>query len=243
MLSSEPKRDRGLALLPVAALAAFAIMVGLGVWQLQRLAWKQHLIEQIGQRVHAPPVPVERLLTNADDAEYTHVSVTGRLHHEWERYLYATGEGDWGWDVFTPLELADSRLLLVNRGYVPRQRLDRVSRAEGLTPGEVTITGLLRKAPAARPWWTPAGDATKGLWYWPEIAAMAASVPAGSNAIANIYIDSDLIAAPAPPMGGTTNLTLANRHLEYALTWFALAATFAVIYAVFVAHRLRAARG
>lgn len=226
-----------------ATLAALAAMIGLGVWQLQRLQWKEHLIAQIAQRVHAPPVPVAPLLTGADDAEYTHVAASGRFHHEQERYLYATGEGDWGWDVFTPLELADGRLLLINRGYVPRQRLDRASRAAGLPPGEVTIAGLLRKAPAARPWWTPPGDTTKGLWYWPEIAAMAASVPDDTPKVTEFYVDSDPIAAAAPPAGGATNLTLPNRHLEYALTWFSLAATLAVIYAIAVARRLRAARG
>ena len=224
------------------------VLLGLGLWQLQRLQWKLTLIGHIAERVHAPPVPIESVLVpgvgGRDDLEYIHVSASGRYRSELERYLYATGDGDWGWDVFTPLELADGRAILVNRGFVPRQLLDRSSRAPGLADGAVTVTGLIRRAPGAPPWWNPAGDPAKGQWYWPEIGAIAASMyPRGGQPVIGYYLDSDPIAASAPPTGGTTNLDLPNRHLEYALTWFGLAAALGVIYAIFVFRRAPGPRG
>jgi surfeit locus 1 family protein len=244
LLSSEPKRFQGLIGPTFATCAALLVLIGLGTWQLQRLQWKLGLIEAIAERVHAPPVAIETLLARGPlaiaSAEYTHVALMGQFQHPHERYLYAPGDGDWGWDVFTPLELADGEAIFVNRGYVPRQRLDRALRPSGLPQGPVTITGLLRQSPGAPPWWTPASNPAKNAWYWSDIGAMANSLgPNEGRLVTDFYVDADPIQAVDPPAGGATGLELPNRHLEYAFTWFGLAATLLVIYAIFVARRLR----
>jgi len=232
----------------VFAAIAFAVLVGLGSWQLQRLQWKLGLIARIDERVHALPVPLAPLLTRGDapagDIEYTHIAATGRFRHDLERYLYANGDSDWGWDVLTPLELASGETVIVNRGFVPRARLDRASRAAGLVDGTVTVTGLVRQTPAGRPWSVPAGDPAKGTWFWPEIPAIAASMyPADHRPLTTLYVDADPVAAAAPPAGGATNLELPNRHLEYAYTWFGLAAALAAIYGAFAVRQLYGSRG
>jgi len=244
-LSSDSKRFQGLTGPTLAASLAMLALLGLGTWQIQRLHWKLDLIAKISERVRAPTVAIESLLANdISDAEYTHVTATGRFHHDLERYLYAPGDGDWGWDVLTPLELADGRAVIVNRGYVPRQQQERRLRPGGLPDGVVTVSGLVRLPPGSKPWWTPAGDVSKFAWYWPEISAMAASMAVRRRQpLSGLYIDADVIAAAAPPTGGATNLDLPNRHLEYAVTWFALAATLALVYVLFVVYRLRGARG
>ena len=228
-------------------LAGMAVLLGLGSWQMQRLQWKQGLIARIAQRVHGVPVPLVTVLANPGgyaDIEYLHVSATGRFHHDRETYLYASGKGDWGYDVFTPLELPDGRSILINRGYIGRQQLDRASRSAGLTPGAVTLNGLIRLGPGARPWYIPAGDSAHRTWSWPEIESMAkANAATANNTITQFYIDADATHVPVAPSGGTTNLELPNRHLEYAITWFALACTLAVIYAVFAFRRLSPRRG
>ncbi len=200
----------------------------------------------LAERVHAVPVALEPVLAQAvlgADIEYTHVIAHGRFHHELERYLYAPGAGDWGYHVITPLELSDGRAVLINRGYVPRQQLDRSLRIAGLPEGDVTITGLIRAAPAGRPWYMPAGNHVNHTWSWPEIADIAQSMygPDG-KVITTVTVDADRIIAAAPPAGGTTRMELSNRHLEYALTWYALAATLAGVYA-FSWYRFRAQRG
>jgi len=235
--------SRSLIGVTVAFAVVLTVLLGLGLWQLQRLHWKLALIEHIAERVHAPPTPIERVLASSPaelaDAEYTHVALRGRFRHEAERYLYATAEGDWGWDVITPLELEDGRKVLVNRGYVPRARKDRATRAAGLSDDVITVTGLLRVTPGGHPWWMPAGDPAKGEWFWPEIGAMAATMYSeGRPPVTSFYIDADPIAGAAPPVGGATKLDLPNRHLEYALTWFGLAGVLTAIYALFAYRQL-----
>ena len=223
-----------------------AVLLGLGFWQLQRLQWKLGLIQRISERVHAAPVAVEAVLHQdaAADIGYTHVTATGHFRHDLERYLYANGENDWGWDVLTPLELASGETIIVNRGYIPHQLQDRAARAAGLPEGAASIAGLVRLTPSGRPWSIPAGDVAKGTWYWPEIPAIAASMyPSGGKPVTAIYVDADPVAATAPPVGGATNLELPNRHLEYAYTWFGLAAALAVIYGLFAFPRLAGSRG
>ena len=212
-----------------------AMLIGLGTWQLQRLRWKESLVSRIAERVHAAAVPVEPVLVAAAggaDVEYTHVAAHGQFRHDLERYLYAPGDGDWGYDVITPLELGDGRAVLVNRGYVPRQQLDRASRRAGLPAGEVTVTGLIRAAPPGRPWFMPAANPANSTWSWPEISGMVRSMYGTTGkAIDTLTVDADATADASPPAGGATRLELSNRHLEYALTWYALAATLAGIYA------------
>ena len=232
----------------VATLVALTILIGLGTWQTQRLQWKLGLIHRIETLVHAAPVPVEDVLTRAADPgqeiEYLHVKATGRFQHGFERYLYASGEGEWGWDVITPFALASGQVILVNRGFVPNRLLDRASRASGLPAGAIELTGLVRRPRGDRPWSVPSADIAKRQWYWPEIASIAASLPADApRPITTLYIDSDPIHVQDPPAGGATNLDLPNRHLEYVLTWYGLAGALAVIYALFAYQRLTIKRG
>ena len=233
----------------LATVLAMIALTGLGLWQLQRLQWKLGLIQRIAERVHAAPIQLETAIAQAAagapaDFDYTHIRATGHFRNDLERYLYANGPSDWGWDVLTPLELVDGRAVIVNRGFVPRQQLDRSLRAAGLADGVVTLTGLVRSAPAARPWSIPAGDPVKFTWYWFEIGAIAASMyPTRGAPITTFYVDADPIAAAAPPAGGATNLDLPNRHLEYAFTWFGLAAVLAVIYGLFAFRQVTGSRG
>ncbi len=232
--------------------AALLILIALGTWQVERLQWKQGLLDRIAERVHAPPVPIELALVQATpsagqvpaDVEYTHVRLKGRFRHDLERYVYATGKGDWGWDVFTPLEMYMAQPILINRGYVPQSARDPAVRKAGQPEGDVEITGLIRVTPPAKPWFIPNSEPTILNWYWPEIVSITQSAyPDAPNRPVQFYIDADATNLAAPPHGGTTNLNLPNRHLEYAITWFALAVTLCVIYGLFVFRRLRSGRG
>jgi surfeit locus 1 family protein len=185
-------------------------------------------------------------------SEYTHVAVRGRFHHDKEQYLYAPTPEGLGWHVYTPLELASQQAVWVNRGFVPDARKAPATRLEGQVPGEVKVHGLVRKPPA-KGLFTPANDVSHNLWYWPDVAAMtAAAFPDGLESRPGgrqkakawpVVIEAD--ARPEPPgglpRGGVTRLELPNRHLEYALTWYGLAATLAGVYLAFAISRLRLA--
>jgi surfeit locus 1 family protein len=106
----------------------------------------------------------------------------------------------------------------------------------------------------ARPGWFAAeNDPARNLWYWPDLPAMTASAfpdgrqvaPGGPQTAGTLPLAIDADARPAPPgglpRGGVTRLQLPNRHLEYALTWYGLAATLIGVYSAFAISRLRAA--
>ncbi len=105
-------RSRGLLLFSAFSAASLALLIGLGVWQLQRLEWKQGLIAQIEARAHAEPVTLKEAVTRAragEDVGYLRVRVEGRFDNGKERYLYAVSDGTLGWHVITPLKTPEGR--------------------------------------------------------------------------------------------------------------------------------------
>lgn len=232
----------------VMVVLALPILVGLGFWQLERLAWKDGLIAAITERTKAEPVDVVAFFDGLagkplEAGEYTRVTARGRFVHDKELYLYAPSSTQGpGFHVVTPFVLAGSgRVLLVNRGFVPEGMRDPAKRAEGQVGGETAVMGLVRQ-PGARARFVPENDPKANLWFWRDFdqmmaAAFGAGGPPGQPL--PLYIDAEAAAPGGWPKGGATELKLPNRHLEYALTWFGLAAALVAIYAMYAAGRLR----
>ena len=237
-------REKHLLWPALATLLGVAFLISLGNWQMQRLSWKRGLIGSIAERVHAPPVTLalaEERANLGGDVEYTRVKVEGNELNDREIHLYALDDqyGP-GFHVITPLRLADGSIVLVNRGFVPNELKDPAKRAAGQIAGDVTATGLLRVADV-QTMFVPANDAQRNIWYWRDIGAMAATLGADAPRVHQYIIDAEAN-PPAPgdwPKGGVTRLELPNRHLEYALTWYALAATLVAVFAAFAITRWR----
>ncbi len=211
-------------------LVAFVILLGLGTWQVQRLHWKENLLQTMDQRMHAAPIPLpeaEARFAATGDVDYVPVTVRGTFVHEGERHFFSTWEGASGFDVYTPLRLDDGRYLLVNRGFVPYELKDAAKRPQGQIAGEVTVTGLARNPLTQKPSrMIPDNDPAKNIFYWKDRDAMAATagLPAGYELVP-FLLDAD--DAPNPgglPVGGVTLVDLPNNHLQYAVTWYGLAA-------------------
>lgn len=221
------------ALLLGLGLGLFLILLALGTWQVQRLHWKEGLLQTIDQRTHSAPRPlaeVESEFASSGDVDYTPMTVTGTFLHQGERHFFATWEGASGFDVFTPLELDDGRFILINRGFVPYDLKDAAKRSQGQVAGRVTVTGLARDPLPEKPsMMLPDNDPQKNIFYWKDRDAMATSagLPAGARLVP-FFIDADK--APNPgglPVGGVTVIDLPNSHLQYAVTWYGLAAALA----------------
>lgn len=216
-------------------LLGLLLPLGLGIWQLQRLAWKQALVTRIGERVAAAPLPLASIAAEVRAgaaAEYRPVFAEGSFRHDRELYAFATDEaGRPGWHVITPL-VTDSGTVLVNRGFVPEALREPATRGTGQTVGRQRVTGLIR-TPEQPGWFVPANNPQRNNWFWRDIAGLAEAASSGNgatNVASTFLIDADATANPGGwPRGGTTRINLPNRHLEYALTWFALAATYVVI--------------
>jgi surfeit locus 1 family protein len=216
------------------SLPLLLVLLGLGVWQLERLQWKEGLIAARAAAIAAPPIAAPRGLDAARGMEFRHVAATGAFLNDKEIFLGATDEGgETGFHLLTPLRLDDGALLLVDRGWLPGNRKDPATRAAGQLAGTVTVEGLLRIVPTARPnWFVPDNDCAKNYWFWVEGPAIQRCF--GLDRLLPIYMD----AGPAPnpggfPKGGITRTALPNDHLAYAITWFALAAGLIVVYVVF----------
>jgi surfeit locus 1 family protein len=229
----------------VMTLLGVAFLIGLGNWQMQRRAWKQGLAGAIAERTHADPVTlasIETRATEGGDPEYARVKVDGRLPNDHELYFYDFDErlGP-GYHVVTPLEQADGSIVFVNRGFIPQDLKDPAKRAAGQLSGDVSIVGLVREPPPPGPF-TPANDPAKNIWHWYDLDAMAASaLGAERGRVVPFIVDAEREPAPPGsfPKGGTTRLELPNRHLEYALTWYGLAAALVAVFAAFAVTRWR----
>jgi surfeit locus 1 family protein len=250
---SRSARLSGLLAPGLAALAALAVLLALGTWQLSRLAWKQGLIAQVETRATAPAVPLPdrgawaRMTPERD--EYRRVSVTGTFRHDLEAYLYhvagdsrrqAAGrpQGQ-GFFVMTPLVMADGATVIVNRGFVPTDRRDPATRREGLVQGTVMVTGLVR-FPEPRGYFAATDDEARRIFYTRDLTRMARAMGVADAAPFSIDADATPVAG-GWPQGGETVLAFANRHLEYALTWYGLALTLIGVFAVFARQRLKGA--
>ena len=180
----EPVRAR--LWLSAMALVALAILLALGVWQVQRLAWKEALIASISERVASPPRPIseiEQLASETGDVEYWPVEARGRFLHEGESHFFATWQGRSGFFIYTPFELADGSIVFVNRGFVPFDRKDPATRPEGQIAGETQVTGLARNMLTEKPSIiVPDNDPDRNIFYWKDLAAMTARANSASGA-------------------------------------------------------------
>jgi surfeit locus 1 family protein len=228
----------------IFALAAFALLIGLGVWQLQRLQWKQGLIAEIETRTKAPPIGLAEALAlarNGDDPSYLHLRVAGRFENDKERHLYGIADGAPGWHLITPLVAEDGAVVLVDRGFVPDAMKEKATRPQSLIEGETSVTGLVRLS-ENQGTFTPNTEIERNRWYYRDLDGMARSMFGDKPPnVAPFFLEADESGPPGSwPLGGQTRLDLPNNHLQYALTWFLLALGLVVIYAVYVRQALRA---
>lgn len=235
-------RYRSLLLPFFMTLVGLAVLIGLGKWQLDRREWKLGLIERIDARAHGEPISLaeaKALWTRSRDVEYTRVKLAGRFLHKFERHLYSIVDGQAGWRVLTPLQTPGGEIIFVDRGFVPEAHKSAASRKEGQITGEVELTGLARAA-ETQGWFTPDNQPGNNRWFWRDVSGLIMSLPPGlAEQAAPFIVEAEPMAAPGGwPKSGVTRLELPNRHLEYAITWFGLAAALAVIFALYARRRL-----
>jgi surfeit locus 1 family protein len=219
------------------AVPTVLLCLGLGIWQVQRLEWKEGLIAMRAVATQAAPVPAPQTLAQARALEYRPVTAEGVFLNDRELYLHAIApNGREGYQILTPLLVAEGRAILVDRGFVPTELRDPAKREAGQLSGTHRVTGLLRLPPGGRPnWFLPDNDAAKNHWFWVDLSAMQAAD--NLENVAPYYLDADKTPNPGGwPRGGADLLPeLPNNHLQYAITWFALAVAMGVIYVVY--HR------
>lgn len=243
-MTTEPaaRRPPSLIVLGLVTAIAVALLVALGSWQLSRLQEKEALIARVSERVGAEPVPAppraEWSGLDLDEWSYRRVSLTGTYDFAKEARVYVNLSEPRGplkgpgYFVLTPLDLTSGGTVIVNRGFTP-EKGGAVSR--GVAGQEVAVVGPLR-GPEGRNLFTPSDEPAKRLYFARDPAAIASTL--GIPGAAPFTVDAEASGPGGVPQGGETRISFPNRHLEYALTWYGLAATLAVFFAVF-AWRVR----
>ena len=211
-------------LLGALALLVVAGLVSLGGWQLERRVWKLALIAQVDRRLTAAPVtapgPEAWPHIGKDDA-YTRIVLHGMLLNDRATLVQAATELGAGYWVMTPMTTDRGFTVLVNRGFVPPEKKGQAA----VGPfGLVTITGLLRIS-EPKGGFLRTNDPAADRWYSRDVAAIAVKRKLGP--VAPYFIDADARSEPGWPRGGLTVIAFPNNHLQYALTWFAMAAVLA----------------
>ncbi|MBV8472620.1 MAG: SURF1 family protein [Hyphomicrobiales bacterium] len=229
----------------IATLAGVVILIGLGDWQLHRLAWKEGLIAEVTTRVHAapvePPAEADWPSLKPSDYEYRHVRIAGVYDGAHQALVYRALENPHGpyagpgYLVITPLRRADGSVILVNRGFVPEDQKDKAALAAN--QGQTIVTGLMRSS-EERNFFTPADDPAKGRWYTRDVAAIAHATELQRHA--PFSIDADAGAdRNALPEGGETIIDFPNNHFSYAMTWFGMALALIGVFVAFAMSQLR----
>lgn len=211
---------------------AVVLMVGLGVWQVQRLQWKTALIERVEAGLSAAPVAAPAPETwpqlTFDTAEYRRITVDGRYLPGEDllvKAVTARGAGFW---VLSPFETEEGWRLFINRGFVPTER--QAPDARPRPDGSQQVTGLLRLSQPGGAF-LRSNDPQAGRWFSRDTASMAETL--GVGPVAPFFLDVEADASEAAgdilPVAGLTVVSFPNKHLGYAFTWFALAGVFAFL--------------
>ena len=249
-MTATASRRRHIAGFGIFTLFLVAVFLGLGIWQLQRRVEKHALIAALNERLASlpaalPQAPQWSALTQADD-EFRRVSFTATYARLPDAMVYSSGSavrddisgpGTW---AFLPARLPDGEIVVINTGFVPNTMQDRLYQdrtVSRLITGEpVHLTGYIR-FPEAGGALTPAENSTKRLWFTRDHLAMARSLGwnEGSKSLAPFYIDLE---APLPESGipkpGPLEVHLKDDHLQYAVTWFALAGAVVIAFGVWM---------
>ena len=145
-----------------------------------------------------------------------------------------------GFYVYTPLRMPFGRFVFINRGFVPYDLKDPKRRQQTQVEGEVTIRGLARNPLSEKPSsMVPDNEPWKNIFYWKDLDTMAATANLPVRAmVMPFFIDADATPnAGGLPIGGVTIIDLPNNHLQYALTWYGLAAALAVVVVLWLHGR------
>jgi surfeit locus 1 family protein len=221
----------------VITVPAILIMIGLSIWQVQRLHWKEGLIAERVARTTAAPIDLPPAGTDLKDLEFRKVAVTGTFDHGHEFYLAARSQnGNVGYWIVTPLKTdpngpAAGDTVPINRGWVPETKKLPATRAEGQVAGPVSFDGIIR-LPQVKGYFQPDNEPKKNVWFY--LAPQEMVQAAGISARTDLYLDADLTPNPGGfPIGGQTRINLPNDHLQYAITWALLALSLAAVYVVY----------
>ncbi len=234
----------------LATIIAFAILLALGAWQWQRMQWKAGLLRELEHARTTAPVFLAELLTEhtaggelqRDKLRYRQVRIQTVGPSLADLFVWDPQRDGPAWSVVQTRRLAEPVAgfdhVLVIAGTVPEKDRPKLARDAGAS-GAPLVTGRVRlDAPNPS---APAPVPARSEWFTRDFDKMTASLRQTTGAEARFlpfFLEATDKVAP-PLRQNNPRITLNNRHFEYALTWWGLAATLIGVYVTFVVSRLR----
>ncbi|MDW4499468.1 SURF1 family protein [Sulfitobacter sp. D35] len=215
---------RRLAFLLIFGLGGAAVLIGLGTWQMQRLGWKQDMLADIDARIAAQPVALPDKPDPVAD-RFLPVRAEGVFGAPGLRVLVSVKRVGAGYRLIFPFETSSGRRILLDRGFIPND-----AQPGPVPEAPVSVTGNLHW-PDESDGFTPAPDLEAGIWFARDVPEMAAALETEPVLIvARDVVPADHTVTPLPVDGAG----IPNDHLQYAITWFSLAAIWLAMTAFFL---------
>ena len=219
-------------LFAVFSLAGTAVLLWLGNWQLDRLAWKQTVLEQIDQRIAAPAVPVPPIPDPSEDM-YLQVFAEGRFGQEYIRVLVSQKRIGAGYRVISAFK-TEGRRILVDRGFID------LSKSSDMQADQAVVVQGNLHWPDEVDGFTPAPELEKNIWFARDVRALSEALQTQP-----ILIVASQISPPdqnIKPLEIDSS-AIPNDHLQYAVTWFSLAAIWIMVSGAFLWHSQKKKKG
>ncbi|WP_342078348.1 SURF1 family protein [Yoonia sp. SS1-5] len=203
----------------ILGIAGCGVLISLGLWQVERLAWKEDILANINARLAEEPGPLRDDVTEEAD-EYTRVTLQGRAVGDELHVLTSGTQAGTGYRVITAFETDKGTIILLDKGLLPLE-----AKTAPPPDGPVQVTGTLLW-PDDKNNNTPAPDLDKNIWFARDVTDMSAKLQtAPLMVVASSTSPADPRLTPLPV--STTNIK--NDHLEYAITWFLLALVWGIM--------------
>ena len=205
--------------------AGLAILLGLGIWQLQRMAWKNAILATIEARIAETPADLLPAEFDTEADKYRPVRLSGDIGAEELHVLTSIKDAGAGYRVISPFTLADGRRVLIDRGFVPVK-----NKLAARLFGAASIEGSIHW-PQEADSYTPDPDLAGNIWYARDAEQMAAQL--GTEPVMIVLRTNPQGEAGVQPVPVSTS-GIPNNHLQYAITWFSLAFVWAAMTLYFL---------
>ena len=197
------------------------LFCALGTWQLYRLQWKQDLINDIKKGLESVPI----LYTSDLNKNYQRVKLSGEYIFKKQIYLYSLNQkGAPGYDVITPFQTTNIENVLINRGWIQKDKKNNLPMISTLTD----ITGMLRMA-NRRNIFTPENDIKENVWFYLNSEDIEKSTGMQFSKYI-VYLEDKNIKIPQPKK---ITIDLPNNHLKYAINWYSISISILFYYLYF----------
>ncbi len=207
----------------IATFCMVTVMLGLGFWQVERLAWKTALLARIESQMAATPVPLPEKLDTPHDWEFRPVSMAGQYLYDREFLVGPrTLDSRVGFHMIVPFRRISGGVVLVNRGWINNDLKKKADRPAGI----VEVKGLVQLP--HKNYFTPDNVPASHQWYWIDTAAMAADAKlenVSPEVVATVKSEAGVY-----PAGGALLLDIPNDHKQYAIFWFGMAFVMLAVY-------------